>query len=235
MRDLEAQAKALAPIIRDYVEKAVDAARKQMADDFNSVISVAAYDACVKAIGDLPMPNNGKDGESVTVEDVKPLIDDAVIKAISEIEIVAPEDGKPGRDALEIDLLPRIDEGKIYHRGTWATHNGGVWRAHATTEGMRGWECVVDGVSSHDCEQVDERNYEAVSRMASGKEFRKKMYLPNTIYRKIYKDGEMYQKGDLVTWAGCMWHCDEDTDTKPGDGAKHWTLSTKKGRDGKSS
>lgn len=235
MRDLEAQAKALAPIIRDYVEKAVDAARKQMADDFNSVISVAAYDACVKAIGDLPMPNNGKDGESVTVEDVKPLIDEAVIKAISEIEIVAPEDGKPGRDALEIDILPNIDESKSYQRGTWATHNGGLWRAHATTDKLRGWECVVDGLRSVTVEQIDARNFVSVQEMSSGKVCRKEMFLPTMVYRQVFKQGETYQQGDVVSFGGSLWHCNEDTDTKPGDGAKCWTLCAKKGRDGSKS
>ena len=37
----------------------------------------------------------------------------------------------------------------------------------------------------------------------------------------------------LVTWAGSAWHCNETTTTKPGDGAKAWTLMVKRGRDGK--
>jgi len=49
------------------------------------------------------------------------------------------------------------------------------------------------------------------------------------------KDGKSYDPGDLVTWAGSTWHCDEATTSKPGEyaGAKNWTLMVKRGRDGK--
>lgn len=286
VRDIEAQAKALAPILRNYVSRAVDSLKTQLFADLDAefkrlssglvaqfeAIPAVDMDAVAKqAAGLIPAPERGEDGKSVTLEDVQPLIDEAVVKAISampvpkdgqpgepgkdgasidldyveglvrlavdkaigEIEIVAPQDGKPGRDALDIDLMPLIDEGKSYPRGTWATHNGGIWRAHSNTSGMRGWECVVDGFCGHDVEQLDPRNYESVTRFSSGKETRRKMSLPNTVYREIYKSGEWYTKGDLVTWGGSLWYCCEDTDTKPGESSA-WKLAAKKGRDGKS-
>jgi hypothetical protein len=49
----------------------------------------------------------------------------------------------------------------------------------------------------------------------------------------VYLDGQTYAFGDLVTWAGSSWHCNEATTTKPGDGSKAWTLMVKRGRDGK--
>lgn len=286
VRDIEAQAKALAPILRNYVAKAIDALRAELFagqdDRFKSLsndlgarietISAVDLDALAKQAAELiPAPERGEDGKSITIEDIQPAIDEAVVKAISampvpkdgnpgepgkdgagidadavaamieqqvikaigEIEIVAPQDGKPGRDALDIDLMPLIDEGKSYPRGTWATHNGGIWRAHSNTSGLRGWECVVDGFCSHDVEQLDPRNYESVTRFSSGKETRRKMSLPNTVYREIYKAGTLYTKGDLVTWGGSLWYCCEDTDTKPGE-SPAWKLAAKKGRDGKS-
>jgi hypothetical protein len=49
----------------------------------------------------------------------------------------------------------------------------------------------------------------------------------------IYQEGKSYTKSQIVTWAGSAWHCNEQTDTKPGDGSKAWTLMVKRGRDGR--
>jgi hypothetical protein len=57
--------------------------------------------------------------------------------------------------------------------------------------------------------------------------------VPGLEYRGVFVDGASYAAGDLVTWAGSAWHCNDATTTKPGDGAKAWTLMVKRGRDGK--
>ena len=57
--------------------------------------------------------------------------------------------------------------------------------------------------------------------------------IPAVIYRGVYADGKTYDQGDTTTWAGSLWHCNEPTTTKPGDGSKAWTLTVKRGRDGK--
>lgn len=54
---------------------------------------------------------------------------------------------------------------------------------------------------------------------------------PTMLYRGVFKEGSRYERGDTVTWGGSLWHCDEPTTSKPGD--EHWTLASKKGRDGK--
>jgi hypothetical protein len=58
---------------------------------------------------------------------------------------------------------------------------------------------------------------------------------PGLKYWGVYQDGKAYDAGDLVTWAGSAWHCEEATTSKPGEyaGAKAWTLMVKRGRDGK--
>ena len=56
--------------------------------------------------------------------------------------------------------------------------------------------------------------------------------LPYEQYQGVWEDGRGYVKGDLVTWAGSMWHCSDPTVVKPGDG-KAWTLAVKRGRDGR--
>lgn len=62
--------------------------------------------------------------------------------------------------------------------------------------------------------------------------------MPAMIFRGIWQEGKVYERGDTVTWAGSTWHCDRETTTaKPGDigstDEKAWTLTNKKGRDGK--
>lgn len=56
---------------------------------------------------------------------------------------------------------------------------------------------------------------------------------PGMSYEGVYQEGKAYDAGQLVTWGGSSWHCNEPTDTKPGDGSKAWTLMVKRGRDGK--
>jgi hypothetical protein len=41
-----------------------------------------------------------------------------------------------------------------------------------------------------------------------------------------------YHEGNLVTHDGSMWHCNQETEQRPGTGPD-WTLAIKRGRDGK--
>jgi len=56
---------------------------------------------------------------------------------------------------------------------------------------------------------------------------------PVPLYRGAFAEGEAYAHGDMVSWAGSLWHCNDATGDKPGDGSKSWTLAAKRGRDGK--
>lgn len=59
------------------------------------------------------------------------------------------------------------------------------------------------------------------------------LQFPVAIYRGVYKAGETYQFGDLVTWAGSLWHAEKETSAKPDSPDGDWRLAVKKGRDGK--
>jgi len=52
-------------------------------------------------------------------------------------------------------------------------------------------------------------------------------------YRGVFKEADSYEPGDMVTWGGSVWHCDEPTKSKPGDPSGHWTLAVKAGRPGR--
>jgi hypothetical protein len=52
-------------------------------------------------------------------------------------------------------------------------------------------------------------------------------------YLGVYITGKSYELGDIVTYSGSAWHCNEPTDTRPGDGSSAWVLMVKRGRDGR--
>lgn len=155
-------------------------------------------------------------------------------KGIDGTDGTRGEDGEPGRDALELDILSGIDETRRYRRGTYAQHKGGLWRTMRTTDGMDGWECIVRGIASIESTSEDEgRTVHEKHVFSDGSHVTHTRHVPINIYRGVYKDGQVYKQGDTVTWAGSMWHCNEQTAEKPLEGAGVWTLATKRGRDGK--
>ncbi|BEM76400.1 hypothetical protein SME38J_05030 [Serratia marcescens] len=240
--------------VRPLLETLVDTAVKRlpMPQDGKDADPAMIKKAIKDAVAALPPP---QDGKSITVEDVRPLLetlvdaavkrlpvpqdgkdaDPAVIeKAVKEAvaAIPKPESGKPGRDALQLEIAPNIDEAKSYPRGTYATHNGGLWRAFEKTSGLRGWECLVDGVAAIDVTQTQERIFSVSVTRASGIAEEKTFTLPHMIYRGIFNSDRVYQPGDTVTWGGSLWLCEAETQDKPGSSnAKGWILAVKRGRD----
>lgn len=143
------------------------------------------------------------------------------------------KDGEPGRDALQIDILPAIDEQRAYARGSYASHRGGVWHAKATTHGMEGWECVVDGIAAVEVAGAGPRGFSIKAITSSGAQVEHAVVLPAMIYRGVFVEGKDYEPGDTVTWGGSLWHCNTRTFEKPIDGGSAWTLAAKRGRDAK--
>ncbi|WP_160051016.1 phage gp6-like head-tail connector protein [Raoultella sp. 18099] len=237
------------PLLQELVTAAVgEIPVPRDGKDYDPAVLKQAVD---DAVGALPP---AQDGRSVTPEDVRPLLQELVTAAV--VEIPVPRDGKDydpavlkqavddavgalppaqdGRDALHLELQPFIDEGKSYPRGSYATHNGGLWRAYEKTHGLRGWECIVDGVSAVDISMDGQRNFTVTVNRASGASEKKAFDIPAMVYRGVFKSGDEYLPGDTVTWAGSLWHCDEITQDKPGEpGSKGWTLAAKRGRDGR--
>lgn len=197
-------------------------------------------DALAKAAAELvQLPEvkdgeRGADGSSVSIDDLRPVMADLLAEAVKSIPApVEPKDGQDGRDAIHLEILPAIDAEKSYARSTYAKHNGGLWRAFEKTTGMRGWECIVEGIAELSIEQAGERSFKALATLSSGAVTEKSLTIPAQIYRGVFRSGE-YEPGDVVTWGGSAWHCEEVTSDKPGEvGSKGWTLAVKRGRDGK--
>lgn len=55
--------------------------------------------------------------------------------------------------------------------------------------------------------------------------------LETLIYREVWRESE-YERGDVVTWNGSAWHCQQKTTDKPGTSSA-WRMMVKEGRPGK--
>lgn len=56
---------------------------------------------------------------------------------------------------------------------------------------------------------------------------------PCPVYCGVWKEGEPYVPGDMVTWGGSTWHCNRADPAKPDTKDSGWQLMVKKGRDGR--
>jgi len=315
IKQMQAQAKALAPVIREYVQELMADQEKRLAVEHNDALVKVAEDFNEKLESlreGIPEPidkegmiaeiscmipsdgidgkdgvdgndgADGKDGESVSIEDIQPLLDEAVrsIEApvdgkdgsdgsdgkdgidgkdgesvtIDQIQplldeavknIEAPVDGKDGKDgvdgkdgehgkdALCIEILPAVDMEKDYPRGTYAMHNGGLIRSHQQTHGENGWETVWNGIADINVSMSHSREVTITHTMTNGIIKDQSFAIPTMVYRGIFKEGDSYTQGDVVTFGGSLWHSDMATDAKPGTKDSGWTLAAKKGRDGR--
>ena len=144
-------------------------------------------------------------------------------------------DGEAGRDAALIEPLATINSERSYPRGTWAKHAGGLWLARTTTDGMSGWDCIVDGIAEITSISADDPRHFAIRlSTTSGKVLELPFFMPTPVWRGVWSERE-FEHGDLVTYDGSIWHCERATKAKPGTqtSAPDWKLCTKKGRDGK--
>lgn len=152
-------------------------------------------------------------------------------------------DGIDGRDAIEIVPIAGINPAKHYKRGTWAYDDGGLLRAIRDTDPIDsaenleqcGWSVVAAGIASLEIIQAEDlRSFELHARMTGGRIRVHKFTLPVMFHRGIYRDDNLYAKGDVVTWAGSSWHKHDDSlNGQPGTAESGWVLIVKKGRDGR--
>lgn len=193
--------------------------------------------------------------KSITAEAIAPLLREEVKQAVALIPpprdgIQGPpgkgidgRDGEPGRDALQIDILPAIDLSRSYPRATYAQHRGGLVRSLRTTEPVvgddlvaAGWSFILRGIDSETEECLDHgRIIRRVTVYSDGTKLEREHKTSVQIYRGVYREGDDYERGDTTTFGGGTWHCNvSGTKRKPGEvGSDDWTLQAKRGRDGK--
>lgn len=189
-----------------------------------------------RAVSAIPKPRDGADGK----DGASPHPDSVALLVRSEVERVtaampAPRDGAAGRDGADIVPLSAIDPARAYPMGTWAKHAGGLWVARALTDGMTGWDCVVRGIDAIVVTPgQDLRSVQLAIRCSDGLAVQQTMTMPTMIYRGIWREEELYHRGDSATRDGSMWVLmADDQKGKPGDADSGWILSAKRGTNGR--
>lgn len=193
--------------------------------DIAAMVDQAVKHAVSVAISENPAP---RDGKSVTVEDVAPIIASEVKKHLSEMP--KPKDGEPGRDGLDVKEMFRAEGGRlvaVMSDGT--TRDLGVFVGKDGDPGKDG----ADGVGFDDLDVTYDGEKTITLKFTKGDRVKEFAFtMPVVIDRGVYREGQEYKAGDAVTWAGSVWIAQKDTSVKP-DTGDDWRLSVKRGRDGK--
>lgn len=223
--DIKAMMAEIAPVIREYTASAL-------------APIIDRLDELDKKLAALPTP---KDGKSVTLDDVRPLIEEGIAAAVAALP--APKDGC-GIKNLLIDragnLVAAMDDGRIADLGPVVGKDADVAALEKLiSDKIDALPKPKDGndgfsLKDFDATLMDDGRTVLLSFEQGDQSYKVELGFPVMIYRGVFRDGETYAKGDTVTWGGSLWHCDaEETTDKPDGSEKHWTLATKRGRDGK--
>lgn len=206
-------------------------------DPVEALIAEKAEAAAREIIEALPKP---KDGDSVTIADLAPVIAEEVQRAVAQIP--TPKDGI-GLSEFIIDredhLIVTLTDGSTRNLGRVVGKDADMDALKAHAEGIiRAIPVPKDG---EDAVQIDDFEAEVLDdgrtvRFALGigeTQHAYELSFPVMIYRGVFQEGKTYTVGDTVTWGGSLWHCDLETGEKPGEAGKAWKLAVKKGRDSK--
>ncbi|CDM56280.1 MULTISPECIES: hypothetical protein [Rhizobium] len=211
--------KELAPLAArmDALEKRIEAIPAPV--DLSS--DLAALKTAIEAIVIPEIPNTPE------LPDITAIVGKAIKEAAAAIP--APEDGKDGlglacafidRDG---NLVLTMTNGEPKNLGPVVGKDGEPGKP-----GRDGFN-----LEDFDASVMDDGRTVLLSFTGKQLDYKVELGFPVMLYRGVFKDGQPYERGDTVTWAGSLWHCDKATSEKPGDGSKDWTLCAKKGRDGK--
>jgi hypothetical protein len=219
----ELEVERVREIAEDVVKSATDFAStiaEQVAEAIPDISEMVS-----NAVAEIPRP---VDGKSVTIEDVRPLLQE-MVDAIEIPQPVIPQAGKDGRDGLDVKDMFRAEGGRliaVMSDGT--TRDLGVFVGKDGEPGKDGFD-----LKAFTAELLEDGRTIKLSFSQEGKSFETSLSVPAMIYRDYYVEGREYQKGDTVTFGGNLWHCNEDGNSdKPGQ-TKSWRLCAKKGRDGR--
>lgn len=187
--------------------------------------------------------HDGIDGKSITIEDVRPIIDD-FLKSIP-----LPQNGRDGERGVDgksvtvDDVLPHFQQAfdkwaLDFERRAQDIHTRLLASFDKPKDGRDGID-GKDGADGLGFDDIDithdgERGFTiAVVRGDRRKEFT--FQLPVVLERGVYKADRTYERGDAVTCDGSYWIAQKSSPAgKPGQ-SPDWRLSVKRGRDGKGS
>lgn len=243
---IKAMMSEIAPVIREYVAAENEPLRAENKALLDRLDALEKRELVLPEKGDTgeqgPQGEPGPAGE-VDMDAVSAMIADAVKSAVEALP--APEKGERGDDGLPGEKGADGAPGAPGERGSDGvgladalidkdghlvlTMTDGRTKSLGLIVGKDG-ERGQDGITPT---FIDAEFEGRVLRLMfdGDRSCEFKMALPE--YVGVFKEGESYEPGDMVTWAGSCWHCDEPKGLKPGAPDSGWTLAVKAGRAGK--
>ena len=247
--------KAMGAIVREAVaplQARIDQLEKALAEQVmpSPADIVAGIDlgAVAKAAADLVQP--GKDGSSVSVEDVRPMLGELVEAAVKALPPAAP-----GKDAdmdalqarlgelvksIQLPAVPTVDEVAATFERRFSDLTLSWERQARDTFDKAADRMPVpkDGrdalpLESFDMSLGEDGRTVTVKMQAGATLVEKSIKIASVIDRGVYSGEKSYEQGDGTTYGGCYWIAQKDApEGVPGSSAD-WRLAVKKGRDGK--
>lgn len=246
--------KSLPPPVEINIEEVAAKAAEIIRPDLKEVkASVVAMGELVNALPPAPvLPDipamikeavdlipHGKDGESVTLEDVRPVLEKMVSQAVETLPV--PKDGKGLASALinrDNHLILTMTDGATHDLGVVVGKDvnieevksmilAEVAKIPVPTNGKDGLD-----LKNLKIEHDGEKGFTLIMSDGEKTIVSEKVILPVMRYLGVYADGAKYLRGDVVTWGGSAWHCEVDeVKGQPGN-VSGWKLMVKRGRDG---
>ncbi|MNO31426.1 hypothetical protein D3C76_214000 [compost metagenome] len=213
-----------------------------------------SLDDLAKAVAELlPAPKDGepgKDGVSVTIEDVHPVLEQLVADAVKAIP-PAEKGQDADMDALRVHLgelvksiqlpaAPTVDEvAAAFERrfSDLALH----WERQVREDTSKALDRIPapkDGrdalpVEAFELSLGEDQRTVTVALQAGDKVVSKSLKLPTILDRGVYSAEKSYEQGDATSYGGCLWIAQKDAPEGVPGASADWRLSAKKGRDGK--
>lgn len=248
--------------IADTIKESVNSAIKGVSEKYDAKIS--ELESIIKSI---PAPEKGEkgdkgnDGESVTLDDVKPILEEAVNaidlskledivnNAVSSIpEVKDGKDGADGKDGVngadgkdgKDGISPSADDvAKAMEHifAKWALDferkaDGVLEKAIDRMPKAKDGRDAID-IDGFDISLGDDDRTVTVSLKRGDTVIEKSVKIPSIIDRGVYSESESYEKGDGLSFGGSFWIVQKDSpEGRPGV-SSDYRLAVKRGRDGK--
>ena len=246
MLDTKALAAAMAPVVREVVEKAVSAAEATLLKRIEALEKRAPEKGSDGADG-----QDGRDGA-----DAPPVSEEQIAAAVERYLSVNPPaagaDGQDGKDGADGQPGAKGEDGHDGVDGVGLAgaviDRAGELNVTLTNGEVRNLGPVVgkdgrDGVNGErgdagfsltdfDTDWRPEEKVLVLRWDAGETSYSHELFVPYVRDMGVWGEGKSYLKGDGVTWAGSFWIAQDDTADKP-DVGKGWRLAVKRGRDGK--
>lgn len=191
-----------------------------------------------EAVAAIPAPEPSK---SVTLDDVRPLVEEAAQKAVSALP--APKDGCGIKELLidrEGSLVATFDDGRMKNLGLVVGKDAEPVDMAAIERSIAEKVAAIpapkngkDGFSlkNFDATLLDDGRTVLLSFEDEEGAYKVELGFPVVLDRGVYKEDGVYSKGDGVTWGGSFWIAQVDSPEGKPDSGKGWRLAVKKGRD----